>query len=209
MLSRIDSSNWGKGNMNIYTAQTQAENITEITNLLLKQTITTVDVISMFFILTFFFDTEDKMLKLINTLSTVIKRGGLVIGTTMDGQATYNYMKGVKIIDNKFFRIDKKYNDNTDLTIGMPINISFKSKNTSVYHEQEEYLVPFEIFRKYMKNNGFTLESTGMFDCEKHSVSDNIKSRGVKDKSANINPCTTQDTIDFSSLNRWFVFKKN
>ena len=124
---------------------------------------TKADVISMFFILTFFFDSEETLNRLINTLKTTINPGGKVIGTTMDGRLTYEYLKGRSVIDNAFYQITKHYDDRKAVThsFGNDITINI---NESIVKEQKEYLVDFNLFISKMEEAGFELDTCHPFN---------------------------------------------
>jgi len=166
MKNRIVENNWEKKNPNMKFNPfiAEAQQVDDILRELgLIQPPTKADVISMFFILTFFFDSEETLNRLINTLKTTINPGGKVIGTTMDGRLTYEYLKGRSVIDNAFYQITKHYDDRKAVThsFGNDITINI---NESIVKEQKEYLVDFNLFISKMEEAGFELDTCHPFN---------------------------------------------
>jgi hypothetical protein len=198
LKDRQRESKWGEKRSgggtptNIYTLETKAGDVQGILDMIQSNSrdkSSTVQVASMFFILTFFFENEGSLSRLINTLkSTVVKPGGLVIGTTMDGDKTFERLKGSQEFHNSVVTIKKHYNDDEKKVFGKDITINI---NNSIVTDQHEYLVDFEYFKEKMNEEGFTLISSEFFDYRKY------------DKTA------SASYVDFSNLNRWFIFRRD
>jgi mRNA (guanine-N7-)-methyltransferase len=124
---------------------------------------TEVDVVSSFFSLTFFFENKNVLNSFCETVSRNLKAGGHFIGTTMDGQRTFNLLKGKSSLSvQDCYHITKKYKDN-EKSIGQMLDI--RLENTIV--DQTEWLAWFDIFTDTMNSHGLSLvESTyfGSYD---------------------------------------------
>jgi hypothetical protein len=142
-----------------------------------------VDVVSSFFSLTFFFENEDELDKLCNTVSQNLRIGGKFIGTFMDGNETFKLLQGKEKIENECFKIEKKYVDSDKTNFGMKINIHLKD---TIVNEQEEYLSFFDILKNKLEKWGLKFISSEMFS--------------FKSQNKTINQLT--------NLYRWFIFER-
>jgi hypothetical protein len=143
------------------------------------------DIVSLFFSLTFFFENENELDRLINTIAQGVKIGGYLIGATMDGQSTYEYLKDVKnkgITD--CFEINKYYEDNDKIGFGKKIKINLKD---TIVKDQFEWLVDFDIFVDKLDKRGLKLIKTTIFDPPSY---------------------VDTDIVDFNKLFRSFVFER-
>jgi len=119
-----------------------------------------VDVVSSFFSLTFFFENKNILNSFCETVSRNLKAGGHFIGTTMDGQRTFNLLKGKSSLSVPHcYHITKKYKD-TDKGIGQMLDI--RLENTIV--DQTEWLAWFDIFTDTMKSHGLSLVESTYFN---------------------------------------------
>ena len=144
-----------------------------------------VDVVDSFFSLTFFFESEAELDKLCNTIAGNLSQNGYFIGTTMDGQRTFDYLRGKdKVVVPRCLSIEKQYTDTEQNKFGRKILIDL---NETIVQKQWEYLVDFETLKQKLERWGLVLVDTGFF-----SPSSAVDSR--------VRP--------FSSLNRWFVFQR-
>jgi mRNA capping enzyme, guanylyltransferase (alpha) subunit len=148
-----------------------------------------VDVVDSFFSLTFFFESEAELDKLCNTIAGNLSQKGYFIGTTMDGQRTFDYLRGKdKVIVPECFSIEKQYQDGVTPDggnkFGRKILIDLQE---TIVQKQWEYLVDFETLKQKLQKWGLVLVETGFFS-----------------------PSSTVDprVRPFSSLNRWFVFQR-
>jgi mRNA (guanine-N7-)-methyltransferase len=145
-----------------------------------------VDVVDSFFSLTFFFESEAELDKLCNTIAGNLSQNGYFIGTTMDGQRTFDYLYGKdKVVVPRCFSMEKQYKDEeVGNKFGRKILIDL---NETIVQKQWEYLVDFETLKQKLQKWGLVLVETGFF-----SPSSAVDSR----------------VRSFSSLNRWFVFQR-
>lgn len=148
-----------------------------------------VDVVDSFFSLTFFFESQEELDRLCNTISGHLKYGGHFIGTTMDGEKVVQYMKGKDSIQIPgCFSIQKHYSDTDFSSSVFGKKISIHLTNSIVDH-QDEYLVSFPHLESTLKRWGLVLVDTGFFSPSSETV-------------------MGKDVADFSRLNRWFVFQR-
>ena len=144
------------------------------------------DVVCSFFSLTFFFENKTIFENFLDTVDKTLSEDGLFIGTTMDGESTYNLLKGKKKIESKgCYEIEKFYEDDESIGMGKKIKINL---NDTIVSEQYEYLVIFNILEEELKKRGFELIQTEMFNPPSKIINSSIKS--------------------LSALSRSFVFKK-
>ncbi len=113
------------------------------------------DVICLFFMLTFFFESKEKCLQLVNTISTHLKEGGYCIGSTANGKKMYEFLSNGDIIDDCYTirKVDFTSVDN----FGKSILLDLKSTETATL--QKEYLVYFETFVNLLAEHSIILES--------------------------------------------------
>lgn len=150
-----------------------------------------VDAVSMFFSLSFFFENQLLLSRLVDTISELIDKEGLFIGTTIDGRKTSALFKekGDNVNLNSV-SIRKIYSGEIKEggTIGFNRQIGFKySGSETVASEQIEYLVDWDLFVAEMRRRGFILLNTKMFEQPSYMNEDEKK---------------------FTSLYRSFVFKR-
>ena len=101
------------------------------------------DVVSMFFVLSFFFDKEEHLDKLIKNVSYHLKNNGKFIGTTITAEKLVPLIQN-NDIDNEFFSIKKE----SDLTHSYGDKITFNLKGSQTAQTQTEYLVYFDLLEK-------------------------------------------------------------
>jgi hypothetical protein len=121
--------------------------------------------IASFFSLSFFFRDEHMLNGLINTISRTrdkCRPPFKFIGTTIDGQAMYDFLKGYPGVKSAKFRIEKHYKD--DDQIGLGKKIVFHISHSKTATEQVEYLVDFQLLTQKLESIGFRLESTQLFE---------------------------------------------
>lgn len=124
---------------------TQAQDTETILTFMKQNKIPKFDVVSLFFSLTFFFNTKKDLQNLIKTICKTMKRRGRIIGTTMDGDAAERILKNGKY-RNEFFQLEvtekKKFSDRVKITLS----------DETIVGEQSENLVKFNIFIKGLQN---------------------------------------------------------
>ncbi len=113
------------------------------------------DVICLFFMLTFFFESKEKCLALVNTIVTHLKEGGYCIGSTANGKKMYEYLSNGDIIEDCYTirKVDFTTHDN----FGKSILLDLKSTETATL--QKEYLVYFETFVNLLAEHSIILQS--------------------------------------------------
>lgn len=110
------------------------------------------DSINTFYSLTFFFENKEIFDNLIKTCG-LIKTGGKIIGSVMDGGKTMKLLKNGKF-ENKAFRIEA---DGAQLgKFGQKVKININDPN-SMIKDVEEYLFDFEYFARVLLANKFKL----------------------------------------------------
>ncbi len=146
-----------------------------------------------FFSLSFFFETEDKLDRLIRMVSSNLSsENSVFIGTTIDSifvKELFSYKNSSKVVlSNDTIVIEKKYSSSTlsgySNPFGQKILFQFRGSATLDY-EQTEYLVDWDLFVKKMSDVGFILMSSERFK-----------------PSSTLTP----DDQTFSELYRYFVF---
>jgi hypothetical protein len=144
------------------------------------------DVVASFFSLTFFFENDTELNSLVDTISSGVRDDGYFIGTTMDGDATMNLLRGrdeLKVAG--CYNINKNYKDDKSVELSKSLQINLED---TIVKDQDEYLAFFSILKDKLYKKGFTLIETNMF-----SPPDTVDTR--------VKP--------LSSCFRSFVFKKN
>ena len=112
------------------------------------------DVISLFFMLSFFFSSEEMLKKLVHTISKHLKDGGVVIGTTALGKNFENmlYSAGGKVKEDCYTIEFLSKNE---------ISIDLKGTETATF--QKEFLVDFDMFTKLLEKENIVLTFFEMF----------------------------------------------
>jgi len=123
-----------------------------------------VDVVASFFSLTFLFESEIILDAFIYTIKLSLRRGGVLIGTCMDGGQTVKFLGdlsyGKTLELPNVYNITKLYSD--DGTNGYGQQLQIHIDNTIVTN-QTEYLVWFDVWKSKLEQNGFKLVSTELF----------------------------------------------
>jgi hypothetical protein len=132
---------------------------TELISKYVKEKVTN---INMFFVLTFFFENEDKLNKLVNTIDTFLDNEGIFVCTFMDGYRTLEILNK-EDISNDYYSIKKLSNLNVD-TYSNKIEIDFKETQTAT--KQIEYLVYINILTEKLKEKYIYLEEEHYLDEE-------------------------------------------
>lgn len=122
-----------------------------------------VDLVSMFFSLSFFFENDMTLTSLVNTIHELLGEKGYFIGTTIDGNAVRNSMSSKSEITFGPVTIEKKYRDfNGRIGFGKSIDYIYQDSET-VTDKQREYLVDWELFVERLNEKGIVLMSTEIF----------------------------------------------
>ena len=113
------------------------------------------DVICLFYILTFFYESRHKLQQLVDIIANHLNSGGYCIGGTANGIPMLNKLEDGDIVNECYsIKIDNLIsNDN----FGKSIFFDLKSSETAT--SQKEYLVFFDEFVKMLKEHSIMLES--------------------------------------------------
>jgi hypothetical protein len=141
--------------------------------------------------------------RFLDTVSECIIDGGVFIGTTMDGEETYNLLKGKDRVElKKCYSLEKFYVDDDQIELGKKIKIHL---DDTIVSEQYEYLVFFEIFQKELEKRGFVLVESSLFQ-PPDSLTDKIKilsglfrSFVFKKVGFNLNPLEPDESFTISN----------
>lgn len=168
------------------------------------------------FSLHYFFESKEILDGFLSNLAATIKVGGYFAGCCFDGEAVFNYMRGVGVGGNRIGRVDdeivwsitKKYDadsfDADESSLGMGVDVEF----ITIGAPHVEYLVHFGYLTKRLADIGFVLLdatemaeaglkfSTNMFG-ESYEMADGLGKRYPM----------AEDVRTFSFLNRWFIFQ--
>ena len=150
-----------------------------------------INVISLFFCLTYLAENNEKFDGVIETLSSILDREGTVIGIVLDGLETEKILNKGNI-DNSAFSIKLDTKKIKSGKTGNQITINIKEES-AIVHDQIEWLFYFDLFEKKLKQNGFTLKS--------YLLDENSKYKEL----FNLLPKLSQD---FCKLNRAFIISK-
>lgn len=142
------------------------------------------DSVNTFYSLTFFFRDKNIFDGLMKTFD-LIKTGGKIIGSVMDGGQTMKLLKGGKF-ENAAFRIDAP--DAKLGEFGQKVKININDPN-SMIKDVEEYLFDFEYFSQVLLSNKFKLIENYFYSDAKFKTIPDIQKK-------------------FGNLFRVFVFEK-
>ena len=169
------------------------------------------------FSLHYFFENKEILDGFLGNLATTIKEGGYFAGCCFDGEAVFNYLRGIgqggnrigKVGDEIVWSITKKYSadsfDADETSLGMPIDVEFITIGTP----HVEYLVNFTYLMRRLRDIGFELLdetemseaglkfSTNMFGAS-FEMAEGLGRKFQMD----------DDVKTFSFLNRWFIFQR-
>lgn len=122
-----------------------------------------VDVAAMFFSLSFFFENNLSLSALIRTLNESIVKGGLFIGTTIDGERVRKVLEEKDKVKFGPVTLEKKYSDfKGDINFNKAIDYIYEDSET-VSEKQREYLVDWKLFTNKLEKFGFILEKSDFF----------------------------------------------
>jgi hypothetical protein len=178
---------------NVLILNTEAENTEKIIEQIrkraqkLKKSEWRAEAITMFFC-SHFFETEEKLKKLANTLNEVLLPNGVLIGINMDGSEVKKLMEvnSTSTLEYEGWSITK-LGEGWDTTLNKNEIIVNIDDPTSMVQKQTEFLFDFEAFHEALDSVSITLQETGFY------------------KNDPSFPLTNQTWI---SLHRYFVFRK-
>lgn len=168
----------------IVTAKLKGQDTEEILSLLGKDT---VDVITMFFSISFFFENEKELDKLMETIDQTAHRnkGSILIIQLMDGERVSQELKkaaeekGKYVIGNEVYTIKTKFGKDkkkqqefqeSDDAIGVPITIKLPEEKDAIIGvgetrgKQSEWLSPVSVLNEKLEDIGFKVLSDDFMD---------------------------------------------
>jgi hypothetical protein len=151
------------------------------------------DVVSSMFAFHYFFESKETFNTIMSSIDNNLKDGGYFMGAMFDGEKIKNLLnKGDYILnDNNETRfIIKKYDNFSDNLFGNKISVFLR--DTVLDEPMDEYLVYFNDFVRVIKERGYNLIESKMFN-------------ELSNPSFNLNNLSK----NISFLNRTFVFKRN
>lgn len=165
------------------------------------------DVISCQFAIHYMFETEDKLDIFCANVNKIMKVGGYLIGTCLNGALVDKLLsksatgKRVgKIDDNVVWMLEKKYEDYEERKYGQTISVYVESINQVI----DEYLVDFELLKdKLGKYNIEVLTTEDVNELGVDASIDTFEKWYDEGKYQ-----LSQELKDYSFLNSWFIFKK-
>lgn len=144
------------------------------------------DVVTCMFGFHYFFKNKNTFETIIKTIKNNLKKNGIFIGVIFDGESVRNLLNTKKNWNENF--IIKEINIKNGLLFGNEISVSLK--NTVLNEATNEFIIDFDLLKMEMKQRGFELVETRMFNSYK-----------------NLNKNNLNDTEkECSFLNRSFVF---
>jgi len=165
-----------------------------------------IDNVASFFSLTFFFQSEDVLNGLINTLR-LLPVGGKFFGIVLDGQRVRTLLGGNDKFECDSFNIAKKYESASHGAFGLKIVTSI-TDGASMVKNVQEYLVDFDLLVKRLAHFGFKLHHSefleGKFEVPKNEVPPPVPVREIQTDVKYVN--MPHNSLVFSSLNRAFCF---
>jgi hypothetical protein len=174
--------------------------------------------ISCMFAIHYMFENEKKLDNFISNIDMLLKKNGYFFGTCLDGYlvnkelSNNKELRGIKN-DKTIWLIEKKY-DNYETeplnNIGKKIDVYMETINQTI----EEYLVDYELLKmKLAKYNILPVKSSDLKEINMETFKNSTGSfEEIYDyyKDDEKNKINKMDSIhmDYSFLNRWFIFKK-
>jgi SAM-dependent methyltransferase len=138
------------------------EDTEEIVNFVNKK----VDVVNMFFSLTFFFKDKEMLMKLVDTIDQLLNTDGTLIISVMYGDDLITELKQRDgVIENEDYTIKLLHESNLNVSgntpFGTKINIDLKGTKTAT--SQDEYLVFQDTLQYYLSTRNISLQKTLYF----------------------------------------------
>jgi len=157
------------------------------------------DVVSCQFAIHYNFETEEKISGFLDNVVKYLKPGGYFIGTCFDGDTVAKKLENAKdgVIQHKLedgkvvWSVTRNYSDDyKNTSFGQEITVYIETINV----DHTEFLVPYKLLKKLLKNVGLT-------EVESHMFKDiRAKNETVK---------LEDHEIEFSDMNRQFIFQKS
>ena len=127
------------------------------------------DVININFAIHYFFKNQKTFKSLVDNVLNNLKRGGVIMGTVLDGRLIYNTLKNKKQVNTSTYMFEKKYENKINFNdprfdmLGQKIDVLVKG--TKYFTKPiAEYLFNFKKFANVMEQNGFRVVKVGNFN---------------------------------------------
>ena len=133
--------------------QGRAENISGIMKKFRNLKFDSVDAVSMFHSLTFFYDYEESVNALLQLIMSVLRPGGVFICIAMDGDLIWREMGKSVQVELPGIKI-RKLKD-ADGVYRRKVQVTLKTKDFNLRTGQTEFLVDFDHFISRFESNGF------------------------------------------------------
>lgn len=160
------------------------------------------NVVTAFYSATFFFQTDEMLESVVQTVANNLETDGYFVGTVMDGDNVYEKLKEKNgRINSNCFYIQQYYESTKPFGTGLEIGINLGNTPT-VQGEQREWLVFWEVFKNKLASYNIVPVETLFLNDFKLS-----KMLGDKEIETDIERLS-QDNKDLNSLYRYFAFKK-
>ena len=172
------------------------------------------DVVSCQFAIHYFFKDQNMLSSFLDNVSKHIKKGGAFIGTCMDGRHVMQMLSESPdgLVEGRkentaVWAIKKRYNT--------PVKSPFENK-IDVFLEMTqqiipEYIVDFEHLQKAAAEKGLILEASELFQTTLNNIveQNNWPVRQTEMLTKSLHTLYNDPILKkFSSLNRWFIFRK-
>jgi hypothetical protein len=180
---------------------------------------TGVDSIVCMYALHYFFETESIFDGFLKNIDENLKVGGLFVGTNFDGEAVFDFLRGINQGETRsgiddgsvVYELTKLYSQvelpNDSSAFGMGVDVKF----ITIGKTQREYLVPWQLLVNKMKSIGCELvgpsdlEGMGLKNSTNMYKTSYEMMQKIKGKKITIESIPAKD---FSFLNRWYIFKR-
>jgi hypothetical protein len=175
------------------------------------------DVAACMFALHYFFKDKEMLDGFLRNLSEIVKIGGYFIGCCFDGDKVFKMLRYLQkgetktgmVEDVPLWSITKQYDVDEllpeDSSLGLPIDVQF----ISIGSGQIEYLVPFELLTKKMKDIGFSLlDASELKDLGLNASTNTFDVSYLMAERDRQRFSMLEPVKEYSFLNRWFIFKR-
>jgi hypothetical protein len=169
------------------------------------------------FSLHYFFENKEILDGFLANLASTIKEGGYFAGCCFDGEAVFNYLRGIgqggnrigRVGDEIIWSITKKYSadsfDADETSLGMPIDVEF----ITIGAPHVEYLVNFTYLIRRLRDIGFELLDEAEMSEAGLKFSTNMFGASYEMAESFGRKYPMEDDVKaFSFMNRWFIFQR-
>jgi SAM-dependent methyltransferase len=158
-----------KDNLNLNKSYTLIQSGAEYTDYIYQNVQTQVDVVSMFFSMSFFFSDRSLLRRLADTIDRHLKRGGVFIGVTIDGDRMRDLLDDADYgekVDTGYAEIQKLYRQSGQSgqsgRRGYGDKIKINIKSSRIVTDQTEWLVYLNELEKLLSLKGINRITDGV-----------------------------------------------